>query len=254
VKVMLDGQGADELLGGYHGFFDPYLAGLLASGKIAAAIREMALRRIHRYGAANLAKRLCRHPRPGIARPVRPGARHPGMGRPKSGFREGRTCSPFRGSPIRLFATLVRLHELLHTSRRPCSITRTVTRGPLGGEQGAVLGLPPGGVRLFPSRRPEDPQRRDEGRFSGRDAGDPSRGGSGKDGQDGIRDPGGGVAEGGTRQRMGRAAGEGSPRRIPCSESTAKTRGDEGRPGSVRFRAVALDHAEWGHAPAGGGR
>ncbi|MBP2682275.1 MAG: asparagine synthase (glutamine-hydrolyzing) [Deltaproteobacteria bacterium] len=59
VKVMLDGQGADELLGGYHGFFDPYLAGLLASGKIAAAIREMAaLRRIHRYGAANLAKRL----------------------------------------------------------------------------------------------------------------------------------------------------------------------------------------------------
>jgi asparagine synthase (glutamine-hydrolysing) len=59
VKVMLDGQGADELLGGYHGYFDPHLAGLLADGRIAAAVREMAqLRRIHRYGAANLAKRI----------------------------------------------------------------------------------------------------------------------------------------------------------------------------------------------------
>ena len=60
VKVMLDGQGADELLGGYHGFFDPYMAGLLARGRFASAFREMAaLKRVHQYGAGGLAP-LCR--------------------------------------------------------------------------------------------------------------------------------------------------------------------------------------------------
>ena len=29
VKVLLDGQGADELLGGYHSYFDPYLASIM---------------------------------------------------------------------------------------------------------------------------------------------------------------------------------------------------------------------------------
>lgn len=47
VAVMLDGQGADEALGGYHGYFGPRLAGLLRSGRWvtfwheAAAIRAM---------------------------------------------------------------------------------------------------------------------------------------------------------------------------------------------------------------------
>ncbi|MES2697636.1 MAG: asparagine synthase (glutamine-hydrolyzing), partial [Verrucomicrobiota bacterium] len=47
VVVMLDGQGADESLGGYHGYFGPRLAGLLRSGRWltfrseAAAIRSL---------------------------------------------------------------------------------------------------------------------------------------------------------------------------------------------------------------------
>jgi asparagine synthase (glutamine-hydrolysing) len=47
VVVMLDGQGADEALGGYHGYFGPRLAGLLRRGRAisfwreAAAVREL---------------------------------------------------------------------------------------------------------------------------------------------------------------------------------------------------------------------
>ncbi len=47
VVVMLDGQGADEALGGYHGYFGPRLAGLLRQGRFgqfwseAAAVRAL---------------------------------------------------------------------------------------------------------------------------------------------------------------------------------------------------------------------
>lgn len=48
VKVMLDGQGADEALGGYHGYFGPRLAGLLARGRLRTFARESAaIRRLH---------------------------------------------------------------------------------------------------------------------------------------------------------------------------------------------------------------
>lgn len=46
ITVMLDGQGADETLGGYRGFFGAHLAGLLRSGAPLAWWRELdALRR-----------------------------------------------------------------------------------------------------------------------------------------------------------------------------------------------------------------
>jgi len=52
-KVMLDGQGADEQLAGYHGFFGPHLVSLLGAGKIIALINEMgAMQRLHGYGYA----------------------------------------------------------------------------------------------------------------------------------------------------------------------------------------------------------
>ena len=48
VVVMLDGQGADEALGGYHGYFGPRLAGLLRQGRWAAFWREAAaVRQLH---------------------------------------------------------------------------------------------------------------------------------------------------------------------------------------------------------------
>lgn len=43
VKVMLDGQGADELLAGYHGFFGARFAGLFKQGKWLTLWREIRL-------------------------------------------------------------------------------------------------------------------------------------------------------------------------------------------------------------------
>lgn len=43
VKVLLDGQGADELLCGYVGYFGPFLADLLAHGRLEDLGRELAL-------------------------------------------------------------------------------------------------------------------------------------------------------------------------------------------------------------------
>lgn len=48
VAVMLDGQGADEALGGYHGYFPPRLAGLLRQGRWCTFGREAAaVRALH---------------------------------------------------------------------------------------------------------------------------------------------------------------------------------------------------------------
>jgi asparagine synthase (glutamine-hydrolysing) len=63
VKVLLDGQGADELLAGYHGFFGAYFADLLAQGRGVTLLRELgAYRRLHgplsRYAQATLARAL----------------------------------------------------------------------------------------------------------------------------------------------------------------------------------------------------
>jgi len=50
VNVMLDGQGADEQLAGYHNFFSARLGGLFKSGHLLSLINEIfAMRRIHGY-------------------------------------------------------------------------------------------------------------------------------------------------------------------------------------------------------------
>jgi asparagine synthase (glutamine-hydrolysing) len=50
VKVMLDGQGADELLGGYHSYFSPYLGRLVRQGRYLKLWKEMtALSAVHGY-------------------------------------------------------------------------------------------------------------------------------------------------------------------------------------------------------------
>lgn len=50
VKVMLDGQGADEQLAGYHSFFGPRLAQLLRSGQLGGMLDEIsAMQRLHGY-------------------------------------------------------------------------------------------------------------------------------------------------------------------------------------------------------------
>jgi asparagine synthase (glutamine-hydrolysing) len=69
VLVMLDGQGADEALGGYHGYFAPHLAGLASRGSLVDFFRESsAARQLHGQTASAqlrlLANELCP---PGVA-------------------------------------------------------------------------------------------------------------------------------------------------------------------------------------------
>jgi asparagine synthase (glutamine-hydrolysing) len=61
VKVLLDGQGADELLAGYQGFYGAFFADLLGKGHWLTLLQELAAyRRLHRgfsqYAVANLAR------------------------------------------------------------------------------------------------------------------------------------------------------------------------------------------------------
>jgi asparagine synthase (glutamine-hydrolysing) len=56
VKVMLDGQGADEMLGGYHFFFGPRFAGLLRAGRWLNLWKDIAqTRRVHGYSGLHTA-------------------------------------------------------------------------------------------------------------------------------------------------------------------------------------------------------
>lgn len=62
LKVMLDGQGADEQLAGYHGFFGARLAGLLKELRWLELTREaLAMKRYHAYSLLTSAKFLSNH-------------------------------------------------------------------------------------------------------------------------------------------------------------------------------------------------
>lgn len=57
VKVILDGQGADELLAGYHGYFGPFLMDLLRSGNLRSFANEVRwMHRLHGYSPWHLMK------------------------------------------------------------------------------------------------------------------------------------------------------------------------------------------------------
>ncbi|MGX5735319.1 asparagine synthase (glutamine-hydrolyzing) [Bosea thiooxidans] len=59
IKVMLDGQGADEILAGYHSFFPVYLAELARSARLLTLAQTFAARRrIHGQGYTAQALRL----------------------------------------------------------------------------------------------------------------------------------------------------------------------------------------------------
>jgi len=50
IKVTLDGQGADEILAGYHGYFGPLLASHVKNGRFISTLSEMkAMKDIHGY-------------------------------------------------------------------------------------------------------------------------------------------------------------------------------------------------------------
>ena len=61
LKVMLDGQGADEILAGYHGYFGPHFADLLRARRLRALRDEVrAYRELHQVGAGATAVALAR--------------------------------------------------------------------------------------------------------------------------------------------------------------------------------------------------
>jgi asparagine synthase (glutamine-hydrolysing) len=61
LKVMLDGQGADEAIAGYHAFFAPYFASLARAGRLAEAWQEIkAFKRRHGYGEIAALKGIAR--------------------------------------------------------------------------------------------------------------------------------------------------------------------------------------------------
>jgi asparagine synthase (glutamine-hydrolysing) len=61
LKVMLDGQGADETLAGYHGYFGPFFADLLRSGQLRELGAELrAYRSLHGAGVGTTAVALAR--------------------------------------------------------------------------------------------------------------------------------------------------------------------------------------------------
>jgi asparagine synthase (glutamine-hydrolysing) len=61
LRVMLDGQGADETLAGYHGYFGPFFADLLSRGQLRELGAELrAYRTLHGAGVGTTAVALAR--------------------------------------------------------------------------------------------------------------------------------------------------------------------------------------------------
>jgi len=71
VKVMLDGQGADEMLGGYHYFFGIHFAGLLSKLKFFTLFKEIqAAQELHRYRVRDDLGRIVYYTLPGSFRGI----------------------------------------------------------------------------------------------------------------------------------------------------------------------------------------
>jgi asparagine synthase (glutamine-hydrolysing) len=127
LKVMLDGQGADEIFAGYHGYFGPFFADLLRSGHLRELRREVAAyRAVHGASAATVAEALARPLLPERARRLaRARARGGGAlvhadlrGLPALAARDGAPYPDRLRRQLHLILTRRGLPELLHYEDR----------------------------------------------------------------------------------------------------------------------------------------
>jgi asparagine synthase (glutamine-hydrolysing) len=127
LKVMLDGQGADETLAGYHGYFGPRFADLLAARRLRELRAEIGgYRRLHGASAATAAVALARPFLPERARRLARGRARGGSALLHAGLRGlERTPEPngFRSSSrlrrqLHLILTARGLPELLRYEDR----------------------------------------------------------------------------------------------------------------------------------------
>jgi len=111
ITVLLDGQGADEMLGGYHFYLGSHYRALFQYGRWLRLVREA-----RQYAARNGSRRLAALAYYGlpenVARQARRFVRRPGIS-PDFAAEHGRTAPPIRhvyGDPLRqaLHATLTR--------------------------------------------------------------------------------------------------------------------------------------------------
>lgn len=85
IKVMLDGQGADELMGGYHGYFGSFLLGLLRSGDLLRFAKELqSMQHLHGYSLWHLLKLILNN---ALSGPIRQMLRAQ-LGKPATGSAE----------------------------------------------------------------------------------------------------------------------------------------------------------------------
>ena len=127
LKVMLDGQGADETLAGYHGYFGPFFADLLARRRLGELRREVgAYRALHGASAGQAAVAIARPFVPERVRWAARGRVRGGASLVHPGLRGLAPTAEANGSPypdrfrrqLHLILTRRGLPELLHYEDR----------------------------------------------------------------------------------------------------------------------------------------
>jgi len=179
VTVMLDGQGADEQLAGYHNYFSPRFGSLLREGRLLKLWQELqATKALHGYSLEWGMKQTFNNVLPEFLRqPLRRLAGKPGTVTPWLNMEKLSAVSrdPFLEAGGAKAASVVARAVRGDFASHAAPLGRPRFDGALDRGARAVPGLPPGRVRDRAARRVQDRwgghQARDAGRHARRAAG-----------------------------------------------------------------------------------